>query len=372
MSRRWKAPILALLACLPVGGCQPPSPEAVLPAASAETPDDASLQTALDEVLDDMYENRHLNLQEHAAWQILHGVLAFQRDFLIETEPGGQRVSAVEHLLAGGAMNGWQLRPGVVIDQSAERRGLIADLDLGSKTGQGHVDQWLAILAQCGLEPSEPLTVGGRQHTIEDLVRQAQWDVPRNMDQEYSWTLIGLTAYLPTTASWTAQDSQTWSIERLVELETQQDLASSACGGTHRLSALCLAINRHQADGHPLVGAWSAAEQKIAAAIEAARRSQNADGSFSSNYFQRGGRSADLTQDLGVSGHVLEFLALAVDDQQLTEPWMKRAVAHVCGVLRKTRAVPVECGALYHAVHGLVIYRQRVYGPRSYPSHPAG
>ena len=37
------------------------------------------------------------------------------------------------------------------------------------------------------------------------------------MEREYSWTLIALNRYLPTDATWTASDGQTWSIERLVE-----------------------------------------------------------------------------------------------------------------------------------------------------------
>ncbi|MCH5373645.1 MAG: ADP-ribosylation factor-directed GTPase activating protein isoform b, partial [Planctomycetes bacterium] len=81
-------------------------------------------------------------------------------------------------------------------------------------------------------------------------------------------------------------------------------------------------------------------------------------------YFQRGGRDADLAQDLGVSGHVLEFVVLATSDQQLAEPWVKRAVMHLCELFRKTRSVPLECGALYHAAHGLALYRDRVFGPR--------
>jgi len=363
--------LTALFGILVTGCGAPPVPPPEVGSTTAEEPDDAALRTAVDQTLDWTYENRHLNLQEHAAWQILHGALTFKRAFPVRKEPGGESVSAVDHVLAGGTMNGWTVRPGIVLDAATDRRGLIAEMEPGTKTGQGHSDQWLAILAQCDLPPSQTILAGDRTFTMEDFVRQVQWDVPRNVNQEYSWTLIGLTTYLPTTSSWTAQDEQTWSIERLVEIETQQDLATSACGGTHRLIGLSMALNRHLAAGHEMQGVWAAANEKIQEGIEAARQYQNTDGSFSSNYFQRGGRAADLAQDLGVSGHILEFLVLAMTDEQLSEPWVKRAVMHLCDVFHKTRPVPLECGALYHAAHGLALYRDRVFGPRQWPHSTA-
>lgn len=358
----WTIVVAALSIGLLTGcGNAPPEPASVQESLSA-LPDDATLRATLDEVIDWNRENRLLNLQDHAAWQVLHGIVAYGRAFPIEEEPGGERMLAVDYLLGGGEMTGWNLRPGIVLDAETDRRGLIAEVDFGSKTGQGHPDQWLGYMAYCGLQASETIVAGDRTYTIEDFIRQVQWDVPRVPNQEYSWTLMGLSSYLPTTAAWEAQDGQTWSIERLVEIETQQDVASSACGGTHRLFALCAAVNNHQAAGHSLDGVWEAANRKILENVEAARQYQNADGSFSSNYFRRGGRTADLTLDLSVSGHILEFLMLALSDEQLSEPWVRRGVVHVCDVLQKTRTVPLECGALYHAIHALILYRQRVFG----------
>jgi hypothetical protein len=323
-----------------------------------------NLKEQLDEVLLATYAQRHLSLQEHAAWQILHGVLAYQQAFLVDNRGG--RVSAVEHVLNGGSMKGWTMQ--IVADPETGQRGLRALLEPGSNTGQGHADQWLAILAQCGLELSQPIKIEDQVLTMSDYVRQVQWDVPRNLDREYSWTLIGLTSYLPTDATWTASDGQPWSIERLVEIETEQDLALSACGGTHRLIGLAMTLNRHREQGGQVEGVWSRAEAIIQEAIASAREYQNPDGSFSTRYFQGPGSSPDLAQNLGTTGHILEFLALALTDQQLQEPWVQRAAANLCELFRRTMEVPLECGALYHAAHGLVLYRERVFGPRDYVS----
>ena len=73
-----------------------------------------------------------------------------------------------------------------------------------------------------------------------------------------------------------------------------------------------------------------------------------------------------MAKNLGTTGHLLEFLALAMSDAQIKEPWVTHAALNLCDVFRKTRDIPLECGALYHAAHGLVLYRTRLFGPRSY------
>ena len=362
---RWAAFALGAILAAVAAGCisQSPAPSS---APEPPLPSADELRQQLDDALEWTFRNRHLNLRDHAAWQILHGVLAFQRAFAVETEPGGKQLRAMEHLLGGGAMNGWTLEPGRVLDEATGRRGLRAILEQGTKTGQGHQDQWLHILAVCGYEPSQPIVVQGVRYTIADMVEQAQWDVPRNVQREYSWTVSALSAYLPSSAQWVAQDGKPWSLAELVAAETEQDLATAACGGTHRLIGLTVALSRHLAQGGRLEGAWAQADQKIKQGLADAQQYQNPDGSFSANYFRRGGKTADLAQDLGSSGHIFEFLSTALTDTQLREPWVGRAAAHLCRVFAATRDVPIECGALYHAAHGLVIYRERMYGRRTW------
>ena len=65
-------------------------------------------------------------------------------------------------------------------------------------------------------------------------------------------------------------------------------------------------------------------------------------------------------------GHTLEFVILASNDDELREPWVERAVVRLCDLFRKTKPIDLECGALYHAAHGLAVYRERMFGGRSY------
>ncbi|NIP87240.1 MAG: ADP-ribosylation factor-directed GTPase activating protein isoform b, partial [Planctomycetales bacterium] len=114
------------------------------------------------------------------------------------------------------------------------RRGLIIVMEPGTKKGQGHDDQWLAIMAQCKLPIDQPIKFQGQTYQLRDVVQQVMWDAPRN--EEWSWTLIALSHYLADiNAAWDASDGQLWTVEKIMQLEADEELSASACGGTHRL-----------------------------------------------------------------------------------------------------------------------------------------
>jgi hypothetical protein len=349
-TKLWAA--LAFVALAAAVGCtKTPEPKVV----RAPLPSDEQLRERVDRAIEFTYTNRHLSTKDQAAWQIVHGALAYGRGFQIYHD--GQLVPAIAYLLDGGSMRGWVLRKG--------DHGLEAVLEAGSKTGQGHEDQWLGYLSQCGLKLDEQIKAGGQTYTVRDLLTQAQWDIYDGM--EATWTLMAATEYLPPDAEWTAKDGSTWNIPRIVAMETKQDLADSACGGTHRLYALTKAVNRHLDGGGTLEedpnGAWRQADKKIRDSVAAARAYQQPDGSFSTNYFSRAAASPEIDTRISTTGHVLEFLMVALDDEELQKPWVTRAVAHLVDCLEKTKDFDLECGALYHAAHALMLYRERRWGP---------
>lgn len=310
----------------------------------------------VDNVISSVLHNRELTAGVHAAWQVVHGVLAYGAQFPLETTNGTE--SALNYLLQGGELTGWHFAPG---DQLANGRvGLRSVMEPGTYRGQGHADQWLAVLAQADLSLNQTIIADGRTYLMQDLLEQVQLDVPYNPEQEWSWTLIGLTEYISTSKTWTAGDGDTWSVERLVGKELEQVIETSACGGTHRLIGLSMALNKRRSEGAKLDSLWRRTEDLLMNAVDIARTFQNGDGSFSTNYFQRPGISADSANLLATTGHTLEFLALTLPPDQLREPWVVKSVNRLCGLLEDAEEMPLECGALYHAVHGLVVYRDRV------------
>jgi len=302
---------------------------------------------------------RDLSGEVNAAWQILHGVLGYGRNF--EIVLGKERVKALDWALGGGKMKGWVMR------KDEGQPGITAVVEPGSKTGQGHPDQWLAIIAQCGVPSDQPLVIGDQTYAVKDLITQAMYTIYDG--KEASWTAISLSNYLPLNEEWKAADGTIWTIERIVAMEAAADIKQAACGGTHRLSALTLALNRYRQEhpGEPLTRGWLAAQERIDGAIDTIREYQLPSGAFSTDFFVSKADSAETTRNLHASGHTLEFLALTMDPEELREPWVVRNVAYVCNLLNKTRNVPnLECGALYHAARGLRVYRERVFGPYDY------
>jgi len=329
-------------------------------AADAErTPaiDRTRLCAAIDAALVRARDGRRLDAAEQGAWQVVHGILAFGAELPLAHD--GTVSPAIDHLLGGGAVRGWVLRPGPI--------GPRALVEEGSTTGQGHPDQWIGYLAQAGrggVPADTPLVVAGRRFTLRDMLAQAQADIVAG--QEATWTLMALAAWAPHDAAWTAADGSRWTTERVVAMEADADLIAAACGGMHRLYGLAVALDAHRtATGRgddALAGGWATARDRLADAIEVIRTYQQPDGSFSVHHLSRPGGSADVVATLSTSGHAFEVVAMALPVDRLTDEWVVRAARRLVGLLDETADLDLECGALYHALHGLLVWRQRVCG----------
>jgi hypothetical protein len=349
--------VWALLAMLPLAAGCGGSPAAT----PAAVPERAELCRRIDAVLVQARDGRRLDAAVNGAWQAVHGILAFGRDLPLAHD--GQVSPALDYLLGGGPITGWVLRPGTP--------GVIAVVEEGSTTGQGHPDQWLGYLSQCGVATSGPgvvgglpldtrLVVAGRTFTLADLFVQARHDLIAG--QEASWTLMALAAYLPPDAAWESGDGRRWTTEEVVRMEAESDIFGAACGGAHRLYGLAAAVTAYRAahpEGPPQDSGWAVAEEVLADCIDRARRFQQPDGSFSVHLFERPAASPDVSATLSATGHVFEVLALVLDDESLAEPWMERAALRLVTLLERTSDLDLECGGLYHAAHGLAIYRRR-------------
>jgi hypothetical protein len=348
---------LLLLVVLTASGCldqnsssafEPPEP----PAAK---PDD--LKAKIDDLVDFTLNQRLMGVKDQAAWQIVHGLEAYGRALPLAHD--GQVSSALDYLMAGGACRGWVLRPG--------DKGVITVSDPGSKTGQGHPDQWIGYLSQCGdVKMNDPVVVGGKTYHVRDLLTQAQWDLYDGM--EASWTLMAAVTYLPRNAEWKSKDGQSWTIERIAKMEASTKPGTGGCGDTHRMYALAIALNRaaRESGKKPaqLTGGWKDVYKRVQDTVQEVRDYQQPDGGFSTSFFLRPANSPDLGTQVYSGGHTLEFIAVALPPEQLSEEWVTKAVQRLCQELDELRQLEPDCGALYHASHGLQLYRNIRFGER--------
>jgi hypothetical protein len=315
-----------------------------------------SLQETIVATLKNNLEKRELAADRNGAWQVVHGAVAYGDQLPMTVD--GKPTLAIDYLLSGKPLNGWEISAGPVLPTTM-RPGIVARVEAGSYIGQGHTDQWLGYFSQIPLALDRKVVVDDKTLTLEDWARQSQWDVPKNPFLEYSWTLIALTNFFPNEPQWQASDGKTWTLEPLVRFEAQQDLADSACGGMHRLMGLAHAVRYRRRLKGAFDEGWAMAKKVVDASVDSARRFQNSDGSFSTNYSSRPGNSSDISLCISATGHTFEFLSYALDESELGKPWMERAAARLCAMLKATEEIDLECGGAYHAIAGLKLYHRR-------------
>ena len=294
-------------------------------------------------------KRRYLTGNVHTPWQILHGVLAYKGDFLIKS--GDQKVSALEWMSQGQTFRGepWFQKT---------RFGGQAHKFTEAYAFEGHPNQFLAVLANSELPLDHEFMTPDGAITVSQMIDNAQAEV--NDREEVTWTLWALSHYLPPNATWKNQFGESWSIERLVRIQTLAPTQGAACGGTHGMFALSYARNRYVQTGKPLYGTWFEADQKIRKYIEVARSLQNSDGTFSDSFFAGRARADEFSQRLATSGHTLEFVVTAVPQSRLNEIWVRKAVEATADDLITHAKDSARVGPLYHALSGRQIYRMRV------------
>src|SRR5262249_50819970 len=126
--------------------------------------------------------------------------------------------------------------------------------------------------------------------------------------------------------SWVNGHGEKLHFEDLMEEEVQAEVENAACGGTHRLFGLTWAYHLHLRGGGKTEGVWKAVAQKLEGykAKGNALRSRR-DGSFSTNFFVGEQDLPDTGKRINTTGHTLEWLALAMTEEELRAPWVEDA-----------------------------------------------
>jgi hypothetical protein len=350
---------LVFVGCAPLDAPVPEEPEKSLPLPTPEEPPakatpvapagpERRIRAAIDNV-----RRRNL-LTSNGFWTVFHGILGLGPKATTLRDPKTNRqVNAFDYIRTGGELRGLRFIP--------TRHGL--DVQMGPwSVGQGHQDQFVAEMAQWNTPADTPFVVNGRDYTFRDFIRHAQMHARISDKQELSWAIVVVGQYLGTDLTWTNGRGEKLHYTDLIRYELDADVENAACGGTHRLFGLTWAYHLHRERGLSPTGIWEEIPAKEAKYRERARRYQNADGSFSTEFFRGRGNDSDKQLRINTTGHVLEWLALASPEEELRAPWVQNAASALSLMILDLRAEPIEGGSLYHAVHGLLLYHARLYG----------
>jgi len=299
------------------------------------------------------YYTRPLNSRDNDPWELMHGMLAYGVHSKIrQGGPRGETITLVGWLCYNKPSKGFSLLY------------LTPENELRAKQGvglQGHMGQFLAMLAQCQVSPDYPIRVRGTEFSINDLIEaEKQTCYPRS---ELTFKLIALMHYLDSDASWVNDQGQSWDIPRLIREEMAQPIRGAACGGTHRLSGLSLAARTRVRRGEPLDGEYLRAAQFVEKYQNYAFQLQNRDGSLSTEWFRGRGDEDDIDRRVKTTGHILEWLCYSLPEKDVRGGRTFSAVNYLSSLLASNFNHDWEVGPLGHAIHALRLYDERVFQP---------
>ncbi len=294
----------------------------------------------------------------HGFWTVFHAILGMGPKHTTLSDKAKERVNALKYISEGGEMRGLQ--------------GTLVPTDDGIDVlspkdqifyAQGHQDQFVAEMVQWGLRLDYPFVVQGKKYTFKDFVNFSKVRARLTDKQELSWAILIIGEHFGTDYSWTNRYGEKLTFADVVRYEVHEPIEDAACGGTHRLFGLTWVLHRHLERGGKVEGVWKDVVARIERYKRRAREVRIADGSFSTAFFKEREDAPDVNRRTNTTGHIVEWLALAMTDAELREPWMQEAVSALTKLLLDNSGAAIDGGSLYHAVHGLLIYSARVYGP---------
>ncbi|MBN1590718.1 MAG: hypothetical protein JW888_14490 [Pirellulales bacterium] len=299
------------------------------------------------------------NTRDNTPTNVLQVCMAFGCDAEVRRgSPAGQKLNAFTCLCWNHPCAGRELLR-------------ICDGEVTAGIGYGlqeYPGQFLAILGLSRVPIEYPLNVGNGEHTVGDLVEYEKKSC--RSGEKTSLKLIGLARYLPTDAEWKNDLGESWSISRLIKEELARAADSAPAGGTYRLLALSYAVDRRVKHKQPIDGQFKRAQAYVADVAKYALELQNPDGSWHPGYFAFRGSAGSTVDQLRSTGQILRWLAIGLPEEQLRNPQIVRGVTFLTNSLGSRRyrnylpsTSNQEIAARLGAVHALVIYDQRLFGP---------
>jgi hypothetical protein len=296
------------------------------------------------------YYRQPENVEDRSPWGIMHALIPYGVD--AQVLANGRRVNAIAWLCANG--KGQDLRLFEVRDRQLQ--------PLSGPGMQGHESQFLFMVAQSGVPANYPIQVDRYRFTVADLIEYEKANCQSGT--ELNFKLVGLVHYLDSDAAWLNRNGERWDIPRIIREELTQPIIGACCGGTHRLMGFSYAVHKRMQRGEPISGQWLRAQKYAQDYQEYAFKLQYPNGSFSTDWFRSRQNSGDPERVLETSGHILEWLAFSLSDEQLLESRMVRSMEFLTRLLIETRDDNLGVGPKGHALHALAIYDERVFGSR--------
>jgi len=227
-----------------------------------------------------------------------------------------------------------------------------------------HRDDILATIAESGVPLDAALITRDGATTVRALLDSTMRRFHFGQ-HEYEWSTISYARYLFPRREWVNQYGESITLERLIENLYQRPLHHGPCNGLHRLEAL---VVLYRADEEarvlsPRTRALMLTHMKRVSQLLAA--AQHPDGYWTRRWplgaRAAGDRGRELYSKILVTGHHLEWLALAPPEVQppreqivRAAQWLTRAMLAV-----DDKELSKAYGPFSHAVRALCLWRAK-------------
>lgn len=228
-----------------------------------------------------------------------------------------------------------------------------------------HVDHTLASLAEVGTPLDYPVLLDDGETTVRALFENARRRFSLNQ-QEYEWSTLAFVLYAPTKDEWTTTEGQRIDFDRLVHRIVRQRPTYGVCYGNHRLHALVMLLRIDEEIDVISDETRAFLVDYLQGITRKFVETQADDGSWDGDWdgsdrMAHGSTRSPMERRILVTGHVLEWWALAPDDVQPPRDVVVRAADWIVATVDELseREVHAYYTYLSHAGRALSLWRGR-------------
>lgn len=291
-------------------------------------------------------------------WVVMHALLAFGPDLEIVDVRRDQPVRILDGICGPGAARFFQVMPG----SSRGNRGTPDGIQSRSEC---HPDQWLCILSAHAVPLTRRIVLDGEYFTLRDRLEASKGQSASGCSETAAWTIPALCCYLPRKARWQNELGEEVTMTSVAtDFLRREDWRTGPCNGTHHLYALASLKVARILRGETA----TRLDRTLEEALRLLQRNQNADGTWMCNWQTEKDKPQDVFDTVHITGHHLEWIALAATEEQVNAKWLLDAVRGLIGAIRGIDAAEVEkaikarpeaYGSLCHAARGLHLIKKR-------------
>lgn len=337
-------------------------------------------------------------------WKMFEGIYAFGANFLMVDSVTQERTQALSYI-AAGSISGL-IKKDAVGPYFAGR--------VGKSTGEPHRNQFLADLISARVDSNTDFVTdtGDTAQILEFTNRAMQKVDPDTLaasntlitgldGNELGWTLIAFSRAQLVLSSWTNEKGRQVYFTDLLQVALDRPIEWGSDEGLNEQIGIAVALYEYKKnrlsealaaydafkkknvgaagekpaiDTIELRGIWKEAQDHVDKVIAILKKNQNFDGTFSKSWHTAKKPSRDLGELLLFTGQALDFLAVALNDNQLKEDWMRKTVTGLSGAIIKNKyRLQDKNWALTRAAHALMFYRFRIMNTGNpFPKSPDG